>query len=390
MKQSRFLKRISLLLIFCLSISLLVISPVKAQSLSASPSKIEIGPDKIITVSFSGAPEEDNHSIDLYRAGETTILASQNLNGKTSGTLEFTAPQRQGSYEFQLWKNDKVDFPVRKLATSNAVSIDWGTSSLSHTIGTHHIGPDKKIKVSFANRPGYSSDNIGLWKVGGSGSLSRHYLGDYKSDGTVEFSAPEYPGTYEFQMWTKNGVVLIESLPLTVEWMPVKMDVSIGLPKSNGKRELSIEYSGAPGYRRDYIGLWKVGYPKRIAFKYLGGKTSGTIKLTCPTDTDSYEVQLWASHSIDAIAKTQAFIPNNCFPPPVDQNIDNTSGDSKITILLTVGSKYAEVNGKSFVLDVAPQILKGRTVIPLRFVTEALGCEVEWDGKKQQIKIKLE
>jgi len=56
-------------------------------------------------------------------------------------------------------------------------------------------------------------------------------------------------------------------------------------------------------------------------------------------------------------------------------------------IILYIGKREATVNGQTVYLDVAPKILQGRTVIPMRFVTEALGCKVDWDGQKMQVTI---
>ena len=38
------------------------------------------------------------------------------------------------------------------------------------------------------------------------------------------------------------------------------------------------------------------------------------------------------------------------------------------------------VNGKTIVTDQPPIITNGRTMVPLRAVAEALGCQVEWDN----------
>ncbi|MBT9154349.1 MAG: Oligopeptide-binding protein AppA [Firmicutes bacterium] len=50
-------------------------------------------------------------------------------------------------------------------------------------------------------------------------------------------------------------------------------------------------------------------------------------------------------------------------------------------VVLTIGSRTAWVNGPVSTLDVAPSIVAGRTLVPLRFVAEALGAEVGWDGR---------
>nr|WP_251025712.1 M14 family zinc carboxypeptidase [Bacillus sp. ISL-47] len=48
------------------------------------------------------------------------------------------------------------------------------------------------------------------------------------------------------------------------------------------------------------------------------------------------------------------------------------------TVELRVGSKTAKVNGEAKTLDVAPIIVNNTTLIPLRFVSEALGAQIGW------------
>lgn len=54
---------------------------------------------------------------------------------------------------------------------------------------------------------------------------------------------------------------------------------------------------------------------------------------------------------------------------------------SGTTVVLQVNSTNAVVNGKSITLDVAPYIDEnsGRTLVPLRFISESLGYIVHWD-----------
>lgn len=43
------------------------------------------------------------------------------------------------------------------------------------------------------------------------------------------------------------------------------------------------------------------------------------------------------------------------------------------------------VNGKVVKSDVEPYITEGRTMVPYRFVAEALGCKVEWVGEQNRV-----
>ncbi len=61
------------------------------------------------------------------------------------------------------------------------------------------------------------------------------------------------------------------------------------------------------------------------------------------------------------------------------QTVRVTKDDTEVT--LKIGSKTATVNGEEVILDVAPKLVNYRTMVPLRFVTEALGARVTWDSK---------
>lgn len=56
-------------------------------------------------------------------------------------------------------------------------------------------------------------------------------------------------------------------------------------------------------------------------------------------------------------------------------------------ISVTIGSKISFVNGVASILSAAPQLIEGVTMIPLRSVAQALRCEVEWIPETQNIYI---
>jgi len=64
-----------------------------------------------------------------------------------------------------------------------------------------------------------------------------------------------------------------------------------------------------------------------------------------------------------------------------------TIKNNNTIILIKIGSKVATVNGKSVTLDVAPVIQNGRTFVPVRFISETMGLKVEWDSNTKRITI---
>ena len=61
--------------------------------------------------------------------------------------------------------------------------------------------------------------------------------------------------------------------------------------------------------------------------------------------------------------------------------------DPKRQIVLAVGKKNAEVFGEKKSSDVAPVIKNERTMLPARFVAEALGAKVEWNEEAKTVTI---
>ncbi|WP_204758286.1 copper amine oxidase N-terminal domain-containing protein [Heliomicrobium gestii] len=57
------------------------------------------------------------------------------------------------------------------------------------------------------------------------------------------------------------------------------------------------------------------------------------------------------------------------------------------TIELQVGSYTSFKNGKQIILDVPPRVINDRTLVPLRFVSEALDAEVNWNSYTHTVSI---
>lgn len=61
--------------------------------------------------------------------------------------------------------------------------------------------------------------------------------------------------------------------------------------------------------------------------------------------------------------------------------------DKGIVLELVIDSDKAKLNGKQVSLDAPARIINGRTMVPIRFISESFGCKVEWDAKEGKVTI---
>lgn len=105
----------------------------------------------------------------------------------------------------------------------------------------------------------------------------------------------------------------------------------------------------------------------------------------------SGEVEAWVNsdcHILDAspyikdgrtlvpIRFTSDQLEFNTFWDGSEKRVDISKGTT--TIKLWIGSKNAWINDQSYTLDVPPEITNDRTFVPLRFIGEALDCDISW------------
>lgn len=75
----------------------------------------------------------------------------------------------------------------------------------------------------------------------------------------------------------------------------------------------------------------------------------------------------------------------------VEKQIAQIKGDMKNLnneIKLWIGKKEAKIGDKTVTIDVAPVIKDGRTMVPVAFVSQALGATVNWDNTKKEVSYK--
>jgi len=70
------------------------------------------------------------------------------------------------------------------------------------------------------------------------------------------------------------------------------------------------------------------------------------------------------------------------------------AGEEKVSVTaldhsvdMWIGRKDMTVDGNNASIDISPEIINSRTMLPLRFVAENVGCMVEWIGTSREIVI---
>ncbi len=69
-----------------------------------------------------------------------------------------------------------------------------------------------------------------------------------------------------------------------------------------------------------------------------------------------------------------------------ENGLINATGNGR-NVSLHIGSTQATVNGQSQSIDVPPYVIAGRTLVPLRFVAQALGASVNWNQSDNTVRI---
>lgn len=95
-----------------------------------------------------------------------------------------------------------------------------------------------------------------------------------------------------------------------------------------------------------------------------------------------------------AILNGRALVPIRAIIEAMGGTVGWEDATQKITleanghkVEMQLGEMEINADGNKLGIDVAPTTLNGRTMLPVRFVAENIGCEIEWIGSTQQIVI---
>ena len=95
----------------------------------------------------------------------------------------------------------------------------------------------------------------------------------------------------------------------------------------------------------------------------------------------------------DVIPVTKAGDHQYTFTMPagkVNVEVTTENADYSQRIVMQINNKNILVNGKTMVNDVAPVIVGDRTLVPIRVVTELLGGSADWDDATRTVTLKID
>jgi photosystem II stability/assembly factor-like uncharacterized protein len=140
----------------------------------------------------------------------------------------------------------------------------------------------------------------------------------------------------------------------------------------------------------------KINSDKNITATF---KPSTTIKLQIGSAAFTVNDTMKYLDSPPVIKNGRTLIPIRAVIESLNGSVSWDQNSKKVTVSLGntiielwIGKSIAKVNGVSKPIDstnskVVPEIINGRTMLPLRFVTENLGATVDWNGTTQTITI---
>ena len=113
--------------------------------------------------------------------------------------------------------------------------------------------------------------------------------------------------------------------------------------------------------------LREVRNPGRLTLAYVGRTDRGRVRLDYVGGRYEKETGLFTAR----IEKAGNYV----LTEPYDQ----------VKLVLSPGKKEALVNGRPVTLDTAPFLLQERTMVPVRFISEAMGLRVDWNDARREV-----
>ncbi|MFZ5989239.1 MAG: stalk domain-containing protein [Bacillota bacterium] len=397
-----------ILLIFTLSIAMATVAYTgtsKAVSMELSDDNVTLGIGESMTIEATAKYDDSSESLVRLLAEWTS--SNPDVAAVDSGTVEalkegstVITAEYDGIKATATVTVTKSSISALKLSESNiAIDIN-GTYQLYLTaVSSNGVGSDVTEYAEWTTSDP-SVLTVSAGKITAIGTGKAAVTAKYESfSATAEVNVEETriseitlseSGIHVI----KNGVASVQAIAhmedgttadvtLEAEWTSSDEDIflveegQIG-GVSNGKGTVTASFKGFSAKAEVTVGttiVLQIGNPKM--------NVMGTEKEIDPGRGTS-----------PIVISGRTLLPIRALIEELGGTVEWDDYDKKVTIELNmkkielwINKKDVLVDAEPATLDVAPQIVNGRTVIPLRFVSETLGYDVEWDGDSKKITI---
>jgi len=154
--------------------------------------------------------------------------------------------------------------------------------------------------------------------------------------------------------------------------------------------------------RKELLGEAVTIKPLTLQFEPLVIHVDGTNSVvpTVPTAPNGNGIKVMIDGEVQSFEQSPVMMNGNTLVPmraiferlgaemkwnATERSVTATKGEIKV--YLKLGSKEALIGQKTIQLPIAAQLVSSNTMVPLRFVSEALGAEVKWEAAAQTVVI---
>jgi|GEM_PF-6684170 len=341
----------------------------------------------------------------VYLASSNSVIAKDALTGNDLATYTlpegakyprlFTADPSNNTLWIRYWDNNKkvncfAELSLTKTYTITTSAGSGGTISPSGTMTvkqgeskTFTITPDKGYKISDVKVDGKSV-----------GAVSTYTFENITSDHTIE--ATFAVNTYTITASAGSGGSISPSGTVTVNYGESK---TFTITPDAGYKISDVKVDGKSVGAVSTYTFEKVidNHTIEVTFEKEVTQTVIVLKIGSSSFTVNGETRYLDSPPV--IKNNRTLLPIRPIVEALGGTISWDGTERKVTVSLGsttielwIGKNTARVNGTNTPIDstnskVVPEIINGRTMLPLRFVTENLGCQLQWDPNTKTITI---
>lgn len=276
--------------------------------------------------------------------------------------IETVDTHGKGIYSYVCYTNKGVPKPK--------IEVDNDEFDLGYINSKENITKIVKIKNSGAGElQGSLSSNVPWISFGAS-----QFTGNNTS--AVIIIKPE-----DMKVGENQGTIAVTSSGGKAT-ITVKASYGGAVQPASSKESITLTCSDATSWSKDITlkgfnhGIVSVSVPWMMVSPAAFHDTDPQLRMT---------INAQALHNT-SVFTGKVIITSNLYTKVIEVTV--TGVTSELSILMQLNNKKASVNGQDITVDPPPAIIKGSTFVPLRFVGDAFGVKMDYDAKTKKISYK--